>query len=321
MTHLPQAILSDLSSAFGIIPKTVTAVPGGYLNEKWRVDTDDASYLLKRFSPARYAPAKLDSIEQALKRQEFLYEQGVSCPRVFDCDGTVLRRLSTEQGESFAYMLMSFEDGITAAPDTVTAAQMQSLGEQCARMHNALRTFDVKDDAHYPLHSTDAVRRLTDHRARLTAFPDYHLPPGTDAILSTFNEAFFDAQAKQLCHEDFSADNLLFAGDRAVILDFDRGQYSYPMHDVGRALLSLAYDGTELRIPLVRAFADGYRRHGTLTDRDIISALRLTLACEFSWWMHPDCETSASPKVLRFIAEMHFLIHNWDAIPSITEGV
>lgn len=321
MTHIPAAILSDLTISFGIEPTAVTGVPGGYLNEKWRIDSDDASYLLKRFSPVRYAPARLDSIEQALQRQKLLYERGISCPRVFACDGTVLRRVSTEQGEPFVYMLMSFEDGITATPDTVTAAQMVSLGEQCARMHTALSACNAAEDARYPLHSADAVRRLTDHRARLAEFPDYHLPPGTDAILPSLDEAFFDAQAKQLCHEDFSADNLLFAGDRAVILDFDRGQYSFPLHDVGRAILSLAFDGDALRIPLVRAFADGYRRHRILTAKDLVNALRLTFACEFPWWMHPDCEKSASKKILRFLSEMHFLIHIWDNLPQILKGV
>ncbi len=321
MTSIPHAILSDLTAVFGIVPTAVTEVPGGYLNEKWRIDTEDASYLLKRFSPVRYAPAKLDSIEQALQRQKFLYEQGISCPRVFDCDGTVLRRISTEQGESLVYMLMTFEDGITVTPDTVTAAQMTSLGEQCARMHTALSKCDAEKDAHYPLHSADAVRRLTDHRVKLEDFSDYHLPPGTDTILSTLDEPFFDAQAQQLCHEDFSADNLLFAGDRAVILDFDRGQYSYPLHDVGRALLSLAYDGNTLRPPLILAFADGYRRYRILTADDLANALRLTLACEFPWWMHPDCENAASKKVLRFVSEMHFLIRIWDNIPEILKGV
>jgi len=318
---IPDKILSDLHITFGITPTRITPVPGGYLNEKWKLETADGCYLLKRFSPKRYSGTKLDRIEQALWRQKYLHEQGIPCPRVYDTNGTILRRIPTDSGETVTYMLMSFENGETAAPQNVTEAQMISLGDACARMHRSLSALDPTSDPYYPLHSADIVHRLTEHRRELDGYPDFHLPPQTDAILSTFDEAFFDAQKKQLCHEDFSADNLLFYHDSAVILDFDRGQYSFPLHDVGRALLSLAFDGTKLRLPLVRAFAGGYRRHGCLTADDLQNALRLTLACEFTWWIHPDYENNTSPKVSRFVSEMHFLMQNWDKLPYITQGV
>lgn len=313
-------ILSDLCAAFRITPVRITPVSGGYLNQKWKLETADGRYLLKHFSPVRYSSAKLYRIEQSLQRQKTLYEQGVPCPRVYDTEGVILRRIPTGTEEHITYMLMSFEDGETATPQTVTEAQMISLGDACARMHQTLATLDPSSDPYYPLLSADIVHRLTAHRLVLNQFPDFHLPPNIDAILSSFDEAFFDAQEKQLCHEDFSADNVLFCHDNAMILDFDRGQYSFPLHDVGRTLLSLAFDGTELRMPLVRAFADGYRRHRTLTNDDLRNALRLTLACEFTWWIHPDYEKSTSPKVSRFVSEMHFLMQNWDKLPKILQG-
>jgi len=217
-------------------------------------------------------------------------------------------------------MVMSYEAGSMPTPDTVSAAQMTSLGEQCGHMHHALSVLDPTTDHHYPLTSADAVCRLAGHMEKLSGFDDYQIPPGLDAILSTLDIRFFDRMPRQLCHEDFSGDNLLFRGNTAVILDFDRGQYSFPLHDVGRALLSLAFDGVQLRLPLVRAFADGYRRYVPLSDDDLADALRITFACEFPWWVHPDYETMDNPKIRRFVNEMYYLIRVWGDLPTIVQG-
>ena len=48
-------------------------------------------------------------------------------------------------------------------------------------------------------------------------------------------------------HEDFTPDNMLFFGNEvSAILDFDRSQYGYRLHDVGRAILSFALKDGEL---------------------------------------------------------------------------
>lgn len=321
MTPIQTKIHADLQAAFGITPDTVTPVTGGYLNKKWKLQTSDGqTYLLKLFSPTRYSPEKYDRLEAALQRQKYVHACGVSCPRVYDVQGQILRRIPTDITGDMAYMLMSYENGTMPTPASVTAAQMTSLGEQCAKMHAALAALDATGDHYYPLDSAGIVKRLSDHRASLSGFTDYQIPPKLDAILPDLDAAFFDRLPRQLCHEDFSADNLLFCGDTAIILDFDRGQYSFPLHDIGRALLSLALDGGVLRRPFIRAFADGYRKHRPLTQDDLADALRITFACEFPWWIRPDYEKITEPKVWRFVREMYFLMQVWEDIPSITAG-
>ena len=319
MTQLHKAIREDLLSVFHLTPTSVTPVVGGYLNQKFRLDTRNGRYLLKQFSPERYPTAKLGRIEQALQRQKYLYENGISCPRVYDVDGRILRHICRDNGD-ITYVLMSFEEGDTASPQTVTPAQMTALGEMCARMHNALSILDPTSDPYYPLDSAAVVHRIREHHTALKFISDFHLPEPIDSIIASLDVPFFDVCAKQLCHEDFSADNLLFDGNSAIILDFDRGQYSYPLHDVGRALLSLAYDEPDMRMSFVNAFAAGYNRHRTLTKHDLAKALRLTFALEFSWWIHPSAMSASSPKVSRFVREMFFLIHNWNQIPDLLQG-
>ena len=326
MTPIQTAVLDDLKDTFGITPTRVTPITGGYLNKKWKLETADCAYVLKLFSPARYTAQKLDSIEQALQRQKTLYDAGISCPRVYDCGGVILRRVPTflpalpdGLDNHMTYMLMSFEDGDMPTPQTVTLTQMTALGEVCAAMHNVLAAIDPTDDSHYPLDSETVVHSIAAHRASLDAVSDLPLKQ-IDAILQTLDVPFFERQTRQLCHEDLSADNLLFCGDTPILLDFDRGQYSFPLHDVGRVLLSLAFDGTALRHPLVRAFAAGYRRQRPLDSASLADALRITFACEFSWWIRPEYLLCSEPKVHRFVREMLYLIRIWDQIPNILQG-
>lgn len=328
MTPIQSKVLSDLQDAFGITPLRVTAVSGGYLNKKWKLETADNTYLLKLFSPARYTSAKLDRIETALQYQRMLYNEGISCPRIYDCDGVILRRVPTfvpplpmELDNHMTYMLMSYEAGAMPTPQTITEAQMTALGEQTALMHRALSAIDARDDAHYPLDSATLVMRNAEHLSSIRENPTVPLPPQLDDILSTLDASFYDRQHRQFCHEDLSSDNLLFCEDRPILLDFDRCQYSFPLHDVGRVLLSLAFDGKPLRIPLIKAFADGYRRHNALTDADLANAFRITFACEFTWWIRPDYLLCTEPKIHRFVRELRYLMQIWDTLPSILQGV
>ena len=328
MTPIQTAVLEDLKTAFGITPTRVTPITGGYLNKKWKLETADGTYVLKLFSPARYSAEKLDRIETALQNQRMLYDAGISCPRVYDCGGVILRRVPTfvptlpmGLDNHATYMLMSFEEGSMPTPLTVTAEQMTSLGAQVAMMHNALSSLDARSDVHYPLLGADIAARNAEHRTSLDAFSDIQLPPQLDDILSALDASFFDRQNRQLCHEDLSCDNLLFRENHPILLDFDRCQYSFPLHDVGRALLSLAFDGETLRTPLVKAFADGYRTTLPLTADALADAFRITFACEFTWWIRREYLLCSEPKVARFVREMRYLMQIWDTLPIVLQGV
>ncbi len=111
-----------------------------------------------------------------------------------------------------------------------------------------------------------------------------------------------------IAHEDFTPDNMLFSGDGfSAILDFDRNRYSFPLHDVGRILLSLALHDGRMDVERVRAFRSGY---GILKDDDIYDAFMLTALIEIPWWIQPEYFREGSPKVRRFAEEMLFLIRN-----------
>ena len=93
----------------------------------------------------------------------------------------------------------------------------------------------------------------------------------------------------------------------SAILDFDRNQFSFPLHDVGRILLSLAYHDGKMDAERIAVFRSGM---GELKDAEIKNAFKLTAMIEIPWWIRPSCFLESRSKVRRFADEMLFLLRN-----------
>ena len=78
-------------------------------------------------------------------------------------------------------------------------------------------------------------------------------------ILEKLPADFFDRLETGIGHEDFTPDNMLFSGNEvSAILDFDRSQYGFRLHDVGRAILSFALKDGKMDLKKAYAFLEGY---------------------------------------------------------------
>ena len=306
-----EVILRDLRSAFGVRIDDIAPVSGGWLNQKWRVQTDAGEILVKRYSHERYNRRKLEKIECALHRQLRVYEDGVPCPRIWQAGEKIIRRPSEEMD----YMVMEFLPGISVGPDSVTLPQMESLGEACAQMHEAFRKLPVEGVEGWPPNRKNMIETLAEYVNRSAENCPTDAPQAyKDAFFMAKRWAekadcsFVERMEASIAHEDFTPDNMLFSSDGlAAILDFDRNRYSFPLHDVGRILLSLAYHDEKMDEESVRAFRRGY---GNLKDEEIFDAFMLTALIEIPWWIQPEYFREGSRKVRRFVDEMLFLMEN-----------
>ncbi|MBQ8508933.1 MAG: phosphotransferase [Clostridia bacterium] len=320
---MTSAILADLPAAYGMIPDEIVPVNGGWLNKKWRIRCKGRDLLIKQYSAKRYNMERQRTrLEPALQRQ-LRIEDAIPCPHLLTSEGRVLR--TTDDGTT--YMVMEFVPGYTVTFDTVTLPQLRNLGEVCARMHNAFSTLPVQGVEGYPF---DSARMLSDlranFRARIHDCPDdapvwyRRAVLGQEFILNSLTPAYMDSLPKCIAHEDFSPDNMLFDDHGvAAILDFDRNHYSFRWHDLGRAILSLAWKNGRLDADRVHALMDGYAGCAPLTMADLPDILRLTWCIEVPWWIQPMilCEGS-SPKILRFRDELVWLTENWFALDSVS---
>lgn len=312
------AIRNDLRTVFGLTVREETPVDGGWLNRKWKIRTEDGLYLVKQFSRERFRPHALAQIEDALVRQMTVREAGVPCPAIRTADGRPMRFLE----DGTVYMVMTFCPGHMETPETVTAEAMRSLGETCGRMHRAFGGIPVENVKGYPI---DGERLLAELAENCRARSD-EAQSGTSAayraaaeamkpVLDTLSAGFFGRLAKGIAHEDFSPDNMLFDGGRvSAVLDFDRNCYSFLLHDVGRALMSLAWNNGTLDLRKVRAFADGYAVHMPWSEHDLADALRITWCIESVWWIQAQFFGGCSPKVARFRDEILWLTEHWNEL-------
>ena len=318
---MEDCIRADLKNSYGLTCTQITPVDGGWLNRKWKVSTDTGELLIKQFSYKRYRKDHLKFIEAALQRQIALEGSGVPCPRIRQCEGQAIRLMNDET----AYMVMEFCQGKTEGPDTITAAQMRSLGDACGLMHKAFSRLPVDSVEGFPIQSGQIIDSLWEnYRTRLQECPA-DAPAGyrdaliaQEPILKRLTAGFFDRLPKGIAHEDFSPDNMLFDGDHvSAIVDFDRNHYSYIGHDVGRAILSFALKDGHLDISIINAFVQGYSMHGALALSDMADILRLTWFMEIPWWIQPEFFEENHAKVVRFKDEMLWLTARWFELDSL----
>lgn len=314
-------IAADLRQSYGLSCNRAIPVTGGWLNKKWRVIADAGDVLVKQYSPERYDRAKLEATEAALQRQVALRRAGVPCPRVWLHENNAIRFLD----DGTAYMVMDFSEGSIEGPHTVTAAQMRSLGDACARMHLAFAQLPAESAKGYPLADGQVLDTLwSNYRASLELCTPAAPPGFREAvhaqrpILDRLAVDFLAGLPKGLAHEDFTPDNILLGADGVMaIIDFDRNQYSYVWHDVGRAMLSFALRDKRINMEIVHAFLEGYARHAPLTMRDIADALRLSWCLEIPWWIQPGYFEETTAKVVRFRQEMLWLTECWDVLDDM----
>ena len=322
---MDSVILDDLRNTFGLEVTGTTAVDGGWLNRKWKARTQRGDVLVKQFSRTRFGERQLLQIEEALVRQIFAADAGVPCPTILlTPDGRPMRFLDDDAGT--VYMVMTFCEGHSEAPGTVTEVQMRSLGETCGKMHRAFSQLPAEGVKGYPIDGTRLIRELAENCAARMNDPapsgEYRNAVGAqNPILASLSADFFERLPKGIAHEDFSPDNILF-DERGVtaVLDFDRSCFSFRYHDIGRALLSLAWDRQTGMpdLPNIRAFIDGYAAHMPLEMNDLPDILRITWCIEAPWWIRPEFFTKCSPKVARFRDEILWLTEHWFRLDSIT---
>ena len=336
---MEEAIRADLESSFGLHGDSVNPVSGGWLNRKWKLVCGGKAWLVKQYSRKRFSQKQLDWIEESLQRQIIAQREGVPCPRVLSFQDKVLRTLADDT----TYMVMEFCPGVMLDHNTVMADQMYSLGRACGQIHRTFSALPPQGVRGYPLDRKSVLHELREHyRTQMEECGKAAEEGGPAGLSSDFSDSsteffpkffralererrileklpadFFDRLETGIGHEDFTPDNMLFSGNEvSAILDFDRSQYGYRLHDVGRAILSFALKDGEMDLKKAYAFLEGYGEwmafgesgragcSGDWLERTLSDALMLTWCIEAPWWMKRGVFAGASVKPGRFLEEI-----------------
>lgn len=319
MDQTLHSILDSLEQAEGCRCDIVKPLPLGLLHEKWLIRTDRGMLFVKRYHPARYGrrvPGIWEDIEQTLRLQDRFHRAGGRCPRPHPDRGSYLR--ATTDGDRF--VAMDYADGTLVPRGEATAPQMRSLGEACAAMHVSWK--DVPPPASEPEWTYHQDELLAEWQRRWEQLSPEAPAYVRDALrnqgacLQALEKDAFSDIAAGWAHLDFWFDNLLFQEERvAAILDFDRARYSYPLMDIGRAVLNGCWQNGRLRPEAAAAFAEGYRAVRPLSRGELLQAVRLCWSMESFWWIREDADTfDTVPR--RFFQEMVWTAEQWDHVAA-----
>lgn len=339
---MEEAIRADLESSFGLHGDSVNPVSGGWLNRKWKLVCGEKAWLVKQYSRKRFSQKQLDWIEESMQRQIIAQREGVPCPHVLSFRGKVLRTLA----DGTTYMVMEFCPGVMLDHNTVMTDQMYSLGRACGQIHRTFSALPPQGVRGYPLDRKSVLHELREHyRTQMEECgkaAEEGGPAGSSSDFSDSSEEFFRALEQErrileklpadffdrletgIGHEDFTPDNMLFSGNEvSAILDFDRSQYGFRLHDVGRAILSFALKDGKMDLKKAYAFLEGYGEwmafggssragcSGDWLERTLSDALRITWCIEAPWWVKKGVFAGASVKPGRFLEEIVWVGEWW----------
>ncbi|MGA4720919.1 phosphotransferase [Fictibacillus nanhaiensis] len=304
-THLKE----EVETRFGFeVDKKGTPINRGWLNQKWKIETNQGVFLIKQYNKERMKRYDLSTIQSALHTQNRLFSQGIACPELLVYKGELLQKSS--QGELFT--VMRFMEGSIVSPGNLTSSQIQSLGEEVGKLHTLLNdgTLSAKSETLFKIPSIE--ERVEYWQSEIHKCDEQ----GLDHIRSlmdlqktatlALDREQFNNLTRGWCHRDLWVDNLLFSENQlSAILDFDRMNYDYLELDIGRLIISTCLQNNTLNRKAVQAFLKGYNHTNELSVERLVISLKLVWYMESTWWIDIHPHEGEPPK--RFQQEMVWL--------------
>jgi homoserine kinase type II len=290
----------------------------GWLNQKWKIETEKGTFLLKQYNRERIKKYDLDTIRTALQNQNRCLQHGVPCPELLELGGELLHE--SEDGE--LYTIMRFMEGNLMKAGKANLQQMKSLGSAAGKLHKRLNdgTLPPKKQTMFNL---PAIQDRIDYwNSVLSECDEKDLTELRPLILFQIEATNkmvpeeFENLTPGWCHRDLWVDNVLFSADSATaILDFDRMNYDYLELDIGRIIISACLHNDTLNREAVNAFIEGYCHTNELSLERLIRSLRLVWYMESTWWISVIEHEGEPPK--RFAHEMNWLAQHLGNLEEI----
>jgi homoserine kinase type II len=312
-------ILQTLSPYFLDKVINITPINRGYLNLKWKVTTQEDTYLVKQFNQDRLKKYDLDDLLYALKQQKRLYNMNFPCPNIFFAMETPLWQ--TDGGEIF--MVMEFCPGETKPYGNLNSEEMYHFGKSTGRMH-AILNKGATGNGMSAEFIPPSIEQRTIHWLKVEEEAN---SKGKKDLLPFIKKQRLLTEQIDLnklgladtgwAHRDLFLDNVLFHEGRvSAILDFDRLRYDYPKLDVARAVISSALINNNFNVELVSSYMAGYKEEITCNDSFLIEGLRLLWYMESTWWIDAEMDKHVGPPI-RFLEEMKWLQENYHELEAI----
>lgn len=318
-TMIFQELKIECENLFEFKIRNAIPIHRGWLNLKWKLETDAGDFVLKQYNQERYKMYNSELLIQALQQQQRLYNNGVSCPRVLTYKNNVMHISKNDE----RFIVLEHKEGNLVSPGKVNQKEIHSLGQTIAHMHKLLNDGSLikgENPKFVPPTKEARLKHWKDKRREAEKLGKEHILPyiklQQEATQLVSAEQFHNSQ-RGWVHRDLWVDNFLFLNDKvSAILDFDRMDYDYVELDIGRVVISCALSGGVLNKSLVASFLEGYRNELDFPVGNIVRAIQMLWYMESTWWIHANMDQHSVPPS-RFADEMNWIAENYGALHNI----
>lgn len=313
-------IAEHMKKQCGLTVHNATPIDKGWLNVKWKMETDQGPVFVKFYHPERYKlhlhPERKSAIRKTLELQHGLHLAGVRCPGVRQHQNRFLQETST----GLHYAVHDWVEGFTMPAGSLSEAQMFELGRNTGKMHKWLRSVQPLGR---PAWKPDIEGYLSDWQKNWKKAQEakdeivLEWQTRSRQLVESLDFQMFEACTAGWLHWDLWVDNIVM-NERGLagIVDFDRMALAYPEIDVARAVLSGCLLDGQLRTDSVASFVAGYREHVEWPKGVLARAMSLLYLLESVWWLRAEVRAESNLRGLlkRFIEEMHWIEDHWETL-------
>ncbi|WP_042147758.1 phosphotransferase [Paucisalibacillus sp. EB02] len=316
-------ILQEISSRFCFEIYHIEPIKRGWLNLKWKIETDLGIYLVKQYNKERLKKYSIEELKLVFDQQNRLHHLGFPCPNIL----MDLRECFFQSPGGEQFIVMEYMPGETLKPGRLSEEQMYQLGVHTGRMHALLNdgSLPMKDKPEFILpNRKERIAYWKIVHKEIYQANKYDLLPVIEKqleLMEIVDVNRLNVNRIGWAHRDLWVDNILFDGDRiSAILDFDRMKFDYLSLDVGRAVISGALDDDGLQIPPAKAFLKGYQSYQETGSRFLTNALTLLWFLESEWWLDAIMDKRKGPPK-RFVQEMIWLSNHLLELDDMLGGI
>lgn len=317
-------IIKECLDKYGLTINSVSELPGGWLNSKYLLQSDSKQLVLKEISSKKFPKDYIQkNIYNTLLLENDLVSINISCPKIFESSDGLMSVF--ENGERF--FLMEYMDGEQKDYHSISLIEIENLGVATGKMHQRMSTHDsgiLASDFLKLKTPSELEQDLILRRKEITQFTPQQFVDDTDRHLKIIYEVkksyLIEQLQLQIIHGDYTLDNIIFKDGIPQIIDFELARVNSRLQDVGRILLSTAFDGTTFDLDRIETFAKGYIQHMSLTDDDIVKSLKVVWVNEVDIWIKERYYRNYNPpKVQRFMQEINWITENWFELDNIVK--
>ncbi|WP_242306807.1 phosphotransferase [Bacillus cereus group sp. BfR-BA-01524] len=318
-TIIFQELKVECETLFEFKIRNAIPIHRGWLNLKWKLETDAGDFVLKQYNQERYKMYNSDLLIQALQQQQRLHNNGVSCPKVLIYKNNVMHISKSDE----RFIVLEHKEGSLVSPGKVNQKEIHSLGQTIGYIHNLLNDGSLikgENPKFVPPIKEARLKHWEDKRREVENLGKEHILPYIKLQQEATQLVSVDQFHNSKCgwvHRDLWVDNFLFLNDKvSAILDFDRMDYDYVELDIGRVVISCALSDGVLNKSLVASFLEGYRNELEFPVGNIIRAIQMLWYMESTWWIHANMDQHSVPPS-RFADEMNWIAENYGVLHNI----